>query len=70
KNWLSFRQNLVDDGIIQNINNNLTFVQDYLFSSPSAAAAIVMGRSANGLTEWKLADGRILKAVESSENKL
>ncbi|MDT0686213.1 GIY-YIG nuclease family protein [Autumnicola psychrophila] len=70
KNWLSFRQSLVEDGVIQNINNSLTFVQDYLFSSPSAAAAIVMGRSANGLTEWKLADGRILKAVESPEHAL
>lgn len=65
KNWINVRQSLIDDGIVTSINNKLIFKEDYLFSSPSAAAAVVMGRSANGLTEWKLNDGRILKAVES-----
>ena len=41
--------------------------KDYLFSSPSAAAAIVMGRSANGLNEWKSKDGRVLKSIESGK---
>ncbi|MCP5352873.1 MAG: GIY-YIG nuclease family protein [Chromatiales bacterium] len=41
--------------------------QDVLFSSPSAAAAVVMGRSANGLLEWKSASGKTLKEIESSE---
>ena len=40
---------------------------DYIFSSPSAAAAIVLGRNANGLTEWKLKDGKTLKEFESSD---
>ena len=48
------------------VNKKLVFKKDYLFSSPSAAAAVVMGRSANGLTEWRHKDGRILKAVESN----
>lgn len=62
KNWEKLRISLIKNKIIkQNI-----FTKDYLFSSPSSAAAIVMGRSANGLTEWKTEDGRILKAIESS----
>lgn len=65
KNWKNFRQSLIDDQIIVNIDNKLVFKEDYLFSSPSAAAAVVMGRSANGLTEWKLKSGQILKSVES-----
>lgn len=65
KNWKSLRESLIHDQIIANINGKLVFNKDYLFTSPSAAAAIVMGRSANGLTEWKLSDGRILKAVEA-----
>jgi hypothetical protein len=40
---------------------NWEFTQDYLFQSPSTAAAIVMGRSANGLIEWKKADGSTLR---------
>lgn len=64
KNWLSLRSSLIEDGVIAQQGSKLMFTKDFLFSSPSAAAAIVMGRSANGLTEWKLSDGRILKAVE------
>ena len=61
----NLRMQLIEDSLVVNRNQRFIFSQDYLFSSPSAAAAIVMGRSANGLTEWKLSDGRILKAVES-----
>lgn len=42
------------------IKNN-TFARDYLASSPSMAAAMVLGRNANGLTEWKTRDGKCLK---------
>lgn len=48
------------------IKNN-TFTKDYLASSPSMAAAMVLGRNANGLTEWKTQDGKCLK--EFLENK-
>ena len=37
------------------IFNNITYV-----SGTSIAAMIVLGRNANGLTEWKLKDGTIL----------
>lgn len=43
------------------------FNQDYLFSSPSTAAAVVMGRSANGLKEWKLKDGSNLGENEQKD---
>lgn len=62
QNWDKLRNSLIKNKIIeQNI-----FTKDYLFSSPSSAAAIVMGRSANGLTEWKTENGRILKVIESN----
>jgi len=44
------------------------FEKDYLFSSPSAAAAVVMGRSANGLIEWVSKDGKPLKSIESGKS--
>jgi hypothetical protein len=43
------------------------FTQDYSFSSPSTAAAVVLGRSANGRIEWKDAQGRTLKALQEAE---
>lgn len=37
------------------------------FSAPSTAAAVVLGRGANGRTEWKGADGRTLKEIQEAE---
>lgn len=51
------RQSLIEKGII----NNYVFSKDWVFSSPSQASDIVMGRSSNGLTEWKTKDGKTLK---------
>jgi len=42
-------------------NGEFVVMEDLLFSSPSLAADIVMGRSANGLTEWKNKYGTMLK---------
>ena len=42
----------------------LTFARDYLFDSPSGAAAAVLGRTANGWIEWKNAEGRTLSQVK------
>ncbi len=38
--------------------------QDYSFNSPSAAAAVILGRSANGRTEWKDVQGKTLKQIQ------
>lgn len=51
------RQELIESGIIVDFK----FTKNYLFSSPSTAAAVVMGRSANGLVEWKKTDGSSIK---------
>jgi hypothetical protein len=34
----------------------LRFARDYVFASPSAAAAVVTGRNANGRIEWRIHD--------------
>lgn len=46
---------LVKDGVLtQEQGNKRLFVQDFEFNSPSAAAAIVSGRNANGRISWFL----------------
>lgn len=57
------RDRLVADGILEPTQDGLVFTQDYEFDSPSAAAACVLGRSANGVTEWKDAGGRTIKEL-------
>lgn len=51
-------RNMRDQLIQNNVIVNKVFVDDYQFESPSAAAAVVLGRSANGRTEWTRLDGR------------
>ncbi len=45
----------------------LVFTQDYVFTSPSLAAAAICGGSANGLTMWKTKSGETLKEIEARE---
>ncbi|WP_418991251.1 GIY-YIG nuclease family protein [Alistipes sp.] len=59
------RDKLLTDKIVVPSEQGLRFTKDFLFSSPSTAASIIMGRCANGLSEWKTKDGRILKALDS-----
>jgi hypothetical protein len=64
--WPSnMRHKLKDDGILSVKGDHLIFTQDTEFSSPSAAAAVIHGGHANGLTAWKNKDGKTLKELES-----
>lgn len=65
--FVKLRKNLIDDGILIDKIEYFEFSEDYIFSSPSTAAVMVMGRNANGLTEWKQKDGKTLKEFETNE---
>lgn len=56
------RQELIEEGVLEKKSGHYLFTRDWHFSSPSAAAAVCLGRSANGLTEWKDESGTTLKA--------
>jgi len=60
------REKLINENIIIKDGDKLILEKDYIFSSPSTAAIIVMGRSANGKTEWKLKNGKTLQDIETS----
>ena len=57
--YLILRNQLIADGMI--IDG--TFKEDYTFTSVSAAAVVILGRSANGRTEWTKLDGRTFAQV-------
>jgi len=61
---LSLRKKLVQDGTLVEQNGVLVFTKDTEFASPSAAAAVIHGGGANGLTAWKDAGGKLLKEIE------
>ena len=49
------------------IDENGILKEDMLFTSPSYAAMFVIGKSANGLTSWKTAEGKTLKSLEAEQ---
>jgi hypothetical protein len=61
------RQELIGNGVLAAATGGFHFTQDYVFTSPSTAAAVVLGRSANGRIEWKDAQGRTLKELQALE---
>ncbi len=58
---VNLRNKMLEKNII---NQDFVFVTDYMFTSPSLAAGIVMGRNANGRTEWKTTTGKSIKDIE------
>ncbi len=66
-NFITYRQKLINEGVLVDKGEYFEFSDDYIFSSPSTAAVMVMGRNANGLTEWKNKNGKTLKEFETSD---
>lgn len=60
-NLVNLRNKIIEKNII---NSDFVFDSDYIFTSPSLAAAVVMGRNANGRTEWKTVNGKSIKDIE------
>ena len=53
-----------EDGMLIEKDGVYVFTQNAEFSSPSAAAAVVHGGGANGLTAWRDSTGKTLKELE------
>jgi hypothetical protein len=62
---VNMRQRLRDEGALRAQSDCLLFTKDVEFTSPSAAAAVIHGGHANGLTAWKNKNGKTLKELES-----
>ena len=61
------RKRLRDSNILVENGNVLKFTEDYIFGSPSTAAAAVLGRQANGWTEWKNKSGKTIDELYRSD---
>jgi hypothetical protein len=62
---INMRQQLKEQGALNESVDHFVFTKDVEFSSPSAAAAVIHGGHANGLTAWKNEEGKTLKELES-----
>jgi hypothetical protein len=69
KKWPSVmvqRNRLIEEGGLVKDGDKYVFVKDTEFSSPSAAAAVIHGGSANGLTAWINVKGKSLKELQNA----
>ena len=58
------RENLRDDGVLEQEGDHLVFRENHVFNSPSAAVGVVMGRNGNGWYGWKDENGQNLHELE------
>lgn len=58
------RDELIASGLLKKEKDHYLLQDNKVFSSVSTAAAIVLGRRANGWTEWKNKDGKTLDELE------
>ena len=61
------RQTLIQKAVLADEGDSYRLSQDYTFASPSTAAGVLLGRSANGRVEWKDGQGRTLKEIQEAE---
>ena len=65
---IGMRRDLKESDVLTEKDGILLFTKDHVFSSPSASAAVVLARRANGWIEWKYKDGKTLDEVKRQNN--
>jgi hypothetical protein len=60
------REQLQEEGVLVPDSGYLRFTRAHLFDSPSTAAGVILGRTANGRIEWKNSSGQTLKDIQEA----
>jgi len=53
-NYRKLYNKVLQQGVLSLENEKMVFTEDYSFTSPSAAGAVILGRSVNGPANWKI----------------
>ena len=71
---IALRDTLIEKGVLRRDGDFLVFTSSYSFPSPSTAASVVIGASANGRILWKLPGGHTYadweKGQDDSQNNV
>ena len=67
--YRKLRRKLLETEIMKEKGDKLEFAEDAIFSSPSAAANMVLGRNSNGFAEWITESGKTFKQIQDEINK-
>ena len=67
--YRNLRRKLLETHILIEKGDKLQFAEDAIFSSPSAAANMILGRNSNGFTEWITESGKTFKQIQDEINE-
>lgn len=65
---VNLRNELIQSGILVQEGEMFQFREDYVFSSPSTAGGVILGRSTNGWTKWRNSNGKTLDEMKRHIN--
>lgn len=65
---IHMRNELLESGVLVVDGDTYRFTEDYVFSSPSTAGGVILGRSTNGWTKWRNANGKTLDQMKRHIN--
>lgn len=60
------RDELLEAAVLVEDGDAYVLTRDFVFRSPSEAAAVLLGRNANGRTEWRSESGQTLKEIQNA----
>jgi hypothetical protein len=66
--YRSLRRKLIETKILIEEDNKLIFAEDAIFTSPSSASNMVLGRNSNGFTEWVTDTGKTFREMQEFIN--
>lgn len=64
ESYKNLRRKLLETKILVEDGEKLAFAEDTVFSSPSAASSMVLGRNSNGYIDWVTKDGITFKDIQ------
>lgn len=67
--YRNLRRKLLETSILIDKGDILEFAEDAIFSSPSAASNMVLGRNSNGFTEWVNEKGKSFREIQEIVNE-
>ena len=65
----TLRKDFLAQGVIVEDGSHFVFTQDQVFNSPSTAAGVIQGRTANGRKDWRNSEGKTLKELQEAAAK-
>ncbi len=58
------RSELYEKGYVKEVDGKVKLIEDVIYNSPSAVTEVVLGKTANGRTEWKTEEGKTFAEIE------